>query len=242
MTRPFNLLPARYAERLAERRWARVTALVIVTVLGLLVLAGLNQSRQLQRAEKQRNTEQARNAELVARRAQLVPFRQLADSIVGRERLLATAMGTQVSWAAVLSNLAVAFPADASLTSLTAESTLPAFGSVPPVKPGAEGSVIGQTALKGYSVAKFTPGVDGILQRLVTVTGLTEPRLQVGARTEIGARPVTTFDGNAFVDARALSGRYTQGLPVGDHVDVPAAAGGGPVSAAPPAAPTGASK
>jgi len=235
----FNLLPARYAARLAERRLAVVTAFALVAVLGLLVLAGLSQSRRLHQAQKRHDVEQARNAALVARRGQLAPFRQLADAIVGRERLLAAAMGSQVSWASVLSSLATSFPGDASLTSLSAELDLSAFAPRPPAMPGAERSVIGTTTLNGYSTAAFTPGVDGILNRLLTVRGLSEPRMQLGARSEIGTKPVTTFDGNAFVDARALSGRYADGLPAGDHVEVPAAAGGGAPTGTPAPAVTG---
>ncbi len=235
MNRQFNLLPAHYAEQIAERRLARVTAAALVVVVATLAFVGVNQGRRLERAEKDRDIEQARTAALGARRGQLAPFRQLADGITARERLLAAAMGTEVSWGAVLASLAQSFPDDASLVSFTAESQLPPFGA-PPGKLGNERSVIGSTALKGYSVMQFTPGVERILQRLVTVTGLVEPRLQLGTIEEMGEQPVTTFEGTAFVDGRALTGRYAQGLPAEDDVDVPAVGGGGAGSAPPAAA------
>lgn len=229
----FSLLPARYAEQVAERRWARLVAAALVVVLGLLVLTGLTQGRTLRQTEKKRDVEQARNTALAARAGQLLRFRQLADAVAGRERLLAAAMGTEVSWATVFTNLAQGFPADSSLTSISAESKLPAFGTLPAVKAGDEKSVIGAAALKGYSIEKFTPGVERLLQMLVTVRGLSEPRLQVGTVNEIGNRPVTSFDGNAFVDARAMSGRYAQGLPLEDDIEIPSIAGGSPNRAAP---------
>jgi Tfp pilus assembly protein PilN len=222
-----NLLPARYAERLAERRWAVLTGaalLVLVAVLGLVALA---QSRELGRAHDERDAEQAESARLQVQRRQLAPFRELADAIVARERLLAAALETQVSWAALLSNLARTLPSDASLTSLNAESTLPPFGAAPAAEPGRDRSIIGSTALKGYSVQEFTPGVERTLQLLATVEGLAEPRLQVGTADKIGESPVTTFEGTTFIDGAALTGRYAEGLPPEHDVDVPAMGGAG---------------
>lgn len=222
MTRRFNLLPGDHVERIAERRRAAVTVALLIGVLALFAGDTFAQGRQMARAEKTRDTEQARNAELQARRRQLQPFRQLADDIIGRERLLSVGMQTQVSWATLLSSLSRTFPTDASLTSFTAKSALPAFGTVPGTL-STPGSVIGSTKLAGYSVRKFTPGVDRMLQLLTSVTGFSEPRLQVGAVETIGTQPVTTFEGTTFLDTRALTGRYEKGLPPEDHVDVPVA-------------------
>lgn len=238
MTGGVNLLPVRYVERIAERRRMAMTGAALLVLLALLGLAAAAQGRQLRQAEAKRDVEQTRTAALQARRAELASFRPLADGIVGRERLLAAAMGTEVSWAAMLTSLSVTFPPDASLTSLTAESTLPVFGARG-VEPGDQASMIGTTALKGYSVEKFTPGVRQTLQLLDTVTGLAEPRLQEGAADVIGERPVTTFEGSTFLDGAALTGRYRDGLPAEDDVDVPVIGGAG---AAPPAAAPAAAK
>jgi Tfp pilus assembly protein PilN len=223
VTHQFNLLPARYTERITERRWVGVMATGLVVLLALLALVGANQSRQLRKAGKERDRVQAYNATLVARKGKLAPFRQLAESITARERVLKAAMMTEVSWAGVLASLATSFPTDASLTSLNLETQLPPFGALA-VRPGDEHTVIGTTALKGYSVRRFTPGVDRLLQFLVTVNGLSEPRLQVGTREEIGKQPVTIFEGTAFVDGKALTGRYAQGLPPENHVELPSGA------------------
>lgn len=242
MTGGVNLLPVRYVERIAERRRAAVTGAALLVLVAVLGLAAVAQGGQLRQAEKKRDVEQKRTADLQARRAELASFRPLADGIVGRERLLAAAMSTEVSWAAMLTSLSATFPADASLTSLNAESKLPGFGAKV-VEPGDQASMIGTTALKGYSVEEFTPGVRETLQLLDTVTGLAEPRLQEGAVAEIGGRPVTTFEGSTFLDGAALTGRYRDGLPAEDDVDVPVIGGGGGAPpAAAPAAAKGASK
>ena len=233
MTHRFNLLPARHVERMATRRAAGFAAGGLVVLMVLLGLASLVQSAQLRQAERERDIEQARNVELQTRRKALAPFRQLSDGIVGRERLLTAAMETQVSWTDVLTSLSATFPSDASLTSLTAESLVPSFGAVPPVKSADKARVIGSTTLKGYSVQKFTPGVERMLQLLEDVNGLSEPRLQEGTAEKIGDRPVTTFDGSTFVDGAALSGRYAGGLPPEDDVKVPRTGGGAPAPPAP---------
>ena len=230
MKQAINLLPARYVERIAERRRAGMTGAALLLLVVVLMVDTLAQSRQLGQAERKREVEQARNAELLARRRELQPFRQLADGIVGRERLLSAGMQSHVSWATVLGSLSQAFPPDASLTSLTATLNLPAFGPPAPVD---QGAVIGSTTLKGYSVSRFTPGVDRMLQLLTSVIGFSEPRLQVGTADKIGALGVTTFEGTTFLDGKALTGRYAKGLPAEDDVDVPVAPR---AAAAPPAA------
>jgi len=241
-TERFSLLPTHYAERVAERRWVRISAASLVVLLGLLVVAGLGQSHRLRQTEDKRDAEQVRNALLVARGGQLLRFRQLADAVVGREKLLSAAMGTEVSWAGLLTSLATTFPADSSLISITAESKLPAFGTLPSMKAGNEKAMVGSAALSGYSVETFIPGVQRLLQMLATVEGLSEPRLQSGTLDEIGTRSVTTFEGNAFVDARALSGRYAQGLPAEDDIDIPSIGGSGSAAPAPAPTPAGAAK
>lgn len=238
MTKQFNLLPARYVERMAERRSAGVVGAALLALVAVLMVASVAQSRQMAQAERERTVEQARNAELQARRSALAPFRELSNGIVGRELLLGAAMETQVSWAAVLTSLSETFPAEASLTSLTAESALPAFGVIPPVQPADQSRVIGSTTFAGYSVEEFTPGVERVLDLLELVTGLSQPLLQEGVDEEIGERPVTNFQGTTFVDGTALSGRYAQGLPPEDDVELPRAGGGASAPAAPSPSPS----
>jgi Tfp pilus assembly protein PilN len=234
VTAQVNLLPARYAEQLRERRWAALAAGGLLVLLLLLGLVAVGQSRRLARAESARATEQARTQALSARRAELVPFRELTEGIVQRERVLAASMQTQVSWAGVLARLSAAFPPATALTSLSAESTVPAASVAPPAAPADATRVIGTLTFSGYSVQAFAPGVAGVLQSLGAVTGLSEPHLVTADRGEIGEAPVTTFDGGALVNGAALTKRYAEGLPPGERVDVPrvtpAAAAGTPTA------------
>ena len=211
---------------MADRRLMGMVAVGLLVLVVLLALASLVQNRRLDQAETTREVERGRNAELVARRRALAPYRQLTDGILGRERLLSGAMETQVSWAGVLTSLSKTFPAGASLTSLAAESTLPVFGAVPPVQAGVEGRVIGSTTLKGYSVERFTPGVERMLQLLDGVAGLSQPRLQVGTVQDMAGRSVTSFEGETFLDGAALTKRYANGLPPENDVELPRLGGG----------------
>ncbi len=224
MTASFNLLPARYAERMVERRWTGMVAGGLLVLLLLLGLMALGQSRRLGRAESERHTERLRTQELTARRTELLPFRQLAEGIVQREGVLAASMQNQISWAGVLTRLSAALPPATALTSFSAESTVLGSSGGPARAPADDTSLIGTVTFDGYSVEAFDPGVAGILQSLDTVTGLSEPQLATADRGEVGDAPVTNFDGAALVNGAALSGRYAEGLPPGERVDVPRAA------------------
>lgn len=231
-----NLLPVRYVERAVERRRAGATAAALVALVLALGLVGVWQARQLAAAEQQRDFEQAVTTQLQARRTELAPFRDLAERVRSGQQLVAVAMGTEVSWAGVLASLSRTFPADATLTAFTGESTLPVFGGDLAVAPGDEDAPIGSVTFNGYSVEGFAPGIAEVLRRLTDVAGLSDPRLATGARGEIGDAPITTFDGTVLLGGGAMTGRYVDGLPPGDHVDVPALGGDG-APAAPDASP-----
>ena len=220
MSHRFNLLPDRYVERVAERRRAGFTAGALLALLALLGVAYVSQGRALADATADRDSEQTQTLTLQARQARLLPYRRLAVGISQREQVLTAAMSTQVSWSELCGSLSVAFPPDSSLTSMTLESTLSPFGGAPGT-PRDHDLVVGHATLQGYSVASFTPGVDRMLQLLATVTGLTRPRLQESAVSEIDQRRVTTFDGTGFVDGAVLTGRYTDGLPPEYDVHLP---------------------
>ena len=216
-----NLLPASYAERIAERRRVGFTGAALGVLLLLLALLSFVQGRTLTEAQEQRDVEQAHAAAMQAQRAKLTPYRELAESVTSRERLLSASMGNQVSWAEVLASLSTRFPTDASLTDLSAESLLPTFATTPAPKPGDTTSMVGTTAMHGYSVAEFRPGVRRILELLAAVSGVARPRLHVGERAEINGQQVTTFDGATLLDGAVLTGRYATGLPPEDDVVIP---------------------
>lgn len=237
MTAGFNLLPARHAERIVERRWAGMVAGALLVLLLLLGLLGLTQSRRLGRAQSERAAEQVRAQQLTARRVELLPFRQLAEGIIQRERVLAASMQNQISWAGVLARISAALPPATALTSFGAESAVPASSEAAPPGPADDTALIGTVTFNGYSMQAFAPGVAGMLQSLGSVTGLSEPQLVTADRGEVGEAPVTTFDGGALVNGAALTGRYAEGLPPGERVEVPRAAPTAAVDA--PAAGTG---
>ena len=234
MTAGVNLLPARFRQRMEERRQVGIVAAALAGLLVVLSLVSLSQGRRLSAARDEREAEQVRTQQLQARRAELAPFRQLADGVVQRERLVALAMGTEVSWAGVLANLSAAFPGDASLTSFNAESQLDPVAAPLLVEPGDEASPIGSASFGGYSLSAFAPGLAEALPLLDGVSGLSEVRLQAGTASEIGPAPVTSFEAVSFVDGAALTGRYREGLPPGEGVELPPLLAGGPLRPASP--------
>ncbi|HSH61152.1 MAG TPA: hypothetical protein VK988_16240 [Acidimicrobiales bacterium] len=233
MTAGVNLLPGGYAERLVERRRMGRTGGALLVLVALLAVVSFAQGRTLNRARSERDLEQVRTGQLSARRAELAPFRELADGVAQRERVLTVAMDTEISWSRVLASLSASFPPGASLISFNAESTLPAFSGNLPVPNGNTTSPIGSATYNGYSIEGFDPGLAQTLRLLATVPGLDEPRLQEGAETEIAGQSVTSFDGTAFLDSESLTRRYLDGLPPGEGVDPASAADGERVVAAP---------
>ncbi len=230
MTAGVNLLPLRYRERMAERRRLAVTAAALGAVLLLLAVVAFGQSRRLDVARAERDVEQATTGALQARRAELAPFRQLADGVVRRQRVLTTAMATELSWAGVLASLSNTFPADASLTSFRGESALLSVSPAMSVELGDAASPVGSASFGGYSLSAFAPGLATALQLFDDVSGLSEVRLQAGTATEIGQVPVTSFEAISFIDGEALTGRYAEGLPAQDRVKVPPMLAGGAVT------------
>lgn len=227
-----NLLPVRYIERAVERRRAGATAAGLLALLLVLGIVAAGQVRELRTVEEQRDLEQALTAQLQARRAELAPFRDLADRVRNEQQLLAAAMDSEVSWAGVLASLSATFPTDASLTAFRGESILPVFAGDLAVQPGDQDTPIGSVAFNGYSVDGFAPGVAETLRLLTGVSGVSHPRLATGALGDIGETPVTTFDGLGLLDAAAMTGRYIDGLAPEDRIDVPPLGGGGAGSGA----------
>lgn len=221
MTGGVNLLPLRYRERMAERRRLAMTAAALGVFLLLLGVVAFSQSRRLDAAQTELEVEQTTTGVLQARRVELTPFRELADGVVRRQRVLTTAMATEISWAGLLTNVSGSFPVDASLTSFSAESGLAPTPQALAVEPGNAASPVGSASFGGYSVSAFAPGLATALQLFNGVSGLSEVRLQAGTLTEIGEAPVTSFEAVSFVDAEALTGRYLEGLPPEYRIDVP---------------------
>jgi len=141
----------------------------------------------------------------------------LNDELIARNALLAAAMDTEVSFARTLNDLALSFPATASLRTLQLqlEQAGPAGAVAPGAEPGAVnlGDAIGTLTFEGYSVERYAPGVESVLLEFGGARSFFNAYLTGAGREEIDETPVVNFSGTVQLDEQAYTQRYENGLP-----------------------------
>lgn len=180
---------------------------VFVAVLGGLYVHKLDQVRE---AEQARDEAAAEVAALEQERAQLQEYRELADFLDARNALLADAMEDEVSFARGLNDLALAFPASASMESLNLSLV---EGEDPGEDAIAFGRPVAQVDYTGYSTERYAPGVETVLIEFDRVSPLFNVYMNNAAEEERGTTEVVNFNGTAAMDETARTGRYDNGLP-----------------------------
>lgn len=206
-----NLLPQEIDTERRARRRATLSAIgvvVFIAVLGGLYVHKLDQVREAEQARDEAATEVAN---LEQELAQLQEYRELADLLDARNAVLADAMSDEVSFARGLNDLALAFPASASMESLNL--TLVA------AEPAGDGAItfgtpVAEVAYTGYSTERYAPGVETVLIEFDRVSSLFNVYMSNAAEEERGTTEVINFNGTAGMDETARTGRYDDGLPV----------------------------
>jgi hypothetical protein len=210
VTAGVNLLPQEVDTERRARRRAVLSALgvvVFVAALGGLYVYKVDQVRQ---AEQARDEAAAEVASLEEEVAQLQEYRELADFLDARNAVLAEAMGDEVSFARAMNDLALAFPASASMESLN-------VSLVEAEQPGGDAIAFGTPVVEldytGYSTERYAPGVETVLIEFDRVSPLFNVYLNTAVEEERGSTEVTNFNGTAAMDETARTGRYDDGLP-----------------------------
>lgn len=205
-----NLLPKEIEAAGRARTVTRMSALGVLALA--VVLGGLSvvQAGDRAQAERDRDDARARVEQAEARVAALAEYRELNNRYLARRELLASAMADEISWARILNDLSLAFPADASLVTLTAQAEAPE-----PPRPGEidPGFRVGQIVASGYSLERYAPGVESVLLDFEGAQGFFNSYLQTAAATKLGDAEVTNFNGTIDLDDNAYTGRYAEGLP-----------------------------
>lgn len=210
MSAQVNLLPPELAEAKQAKRVTRLTIVGVAAWLAVLGSLFVVKDGQVQDAMAERDAAQAQVQHLQTEIVALDEFRQLAAQLDARQAMLTSAMNDEVSWARILNDLSLAFPADASMTTLTAGLTPPEEPEPGAIKAAAS---LGDLAFNGYSVANLAPGVEGVLIEFDNARGFVNTYLNTAARTAKGDTEVTDFNGTVQLDDNARTGRYVEGLP-----------------------------
>lgn len=214
LTAGVNLLPQEIDTERRARRRAVLSALGVVVFIAVLGGLYVNKLEQVREAEQARDEAAAEVASLEQERAQLQEYRELANLLDARNALLADAMSDEISFARGLNDLALAFPASASMETLN----LALVESEPGTEP-ADGGVItfgtpvAQVDYTGYSTERYAPGVETVLIEFDRVSPLFNVYLNDAAEEERGGTEVVNFTGTAAMDETARTGRYDDGLP-----------------------------
>lgn len=208
-----NLLPQELAQK--ERSRQITLATVGLVLLWVALLGGLYALKlaEVSEAEAVRTDVQADVARLEAQVAQLQQYRELADELEARNKLLGEAMATEISYARILNDLSLSFPASSSLRTLDATVVDRSTAA-----PGARiGAAVSSLTFDGYSVERFAPGVETVLVEFGKVPVFFNPFLTMAGTEEIDETEVTAFNGVVHLGEEAYTGRYRDGLPEGER-------------------------
>jgi hypothetical protein len=218
-----NLLSQWSFEALATRRIRRRFAVGAVVLAALLTAGwGLQHLRAAQ-AGQLLSIAEAERARLASQNAELAPVRTFVAAVDKRKQTVTEAMGAEVRFSRVLSELSMATPADAALTNLAVTLTPP-----PAATAGDAGAAAADAPSTG-AVASACPGPDPFGTRPVvgclTLSGTAASRDAVGqlvvdlgrsgvfvepfiSTTTTADGPRVSFTGTVGLSPSAFTGRY----------------------------------
>lgn len=205
-----NLLPREYEVQARERRVTGLTVVLVLVFVAVLGVVYFLKVGAVDQARAERDAEQAEVSRLTAELAQLEEFRELADRLQARNDLLAFAMANEISWAAMLNDLSLTFPASASLRTLTGQFDDPEEPGAGEIDPGTR---VAAMVFSGYSVERLAPGVEIVLIEFDKGRAFFNSFVTSSAVEEIGNAEVQGFDGSVQLDENAFTRRYEAGLP-----------------------------
>ncbi len=232
-----NLLPREYEEQVRRRRTIGYTVAGVLLWCGVLAVVQALKAADVDRAREERDLALAQTAQLQSELVALDSYRVLAERLETRSALLADAMAPEVSWATLLNDLSLTFPATSSLRTLTGtlDQPLPDAALVPPAPaptptpaptpaptpspaPGVPPAIVPEEAIgtivfEGYSIEGYAPGVETAIIRFGDVESFSDSFLTQAGTEELGDTPVTQFQGQVDVNANARTNRYAEGLP-----------------------------
>lgn len=213
MSARVNLLPREIEQRARARRTASFTVAGVAVFAALLGLIYITKLNALDDARDERTAAEAVVAERRAELAELEKFARLDAEVNARNQLLSAAMATEISWARVLNDLALTFPASSSLLTLDASAEGAVASGLAGAAPDPNSKSIADVTFTGYSVERYAPGVERVLLKLSDVGMFFNSYLSQAADEKRGDTRVITFNGTLQLNEEARTDRYINGLP-----------------------------
>jgi Tfp pilus assembly protein PilN len=201
-----NLLPREaYARQVAARQRAGVVGgfLALLLVLGL---AYWWQSTQLTNARDELAEEEAVLAALESELASLQEYEELQQRIDQDEQLIASALGDEVSFAAILQDVAAVMPSDAQFEQLgiSVNSATP--------EEGIERPSWGTLTAQGSSLANHAPGLERLLLQFDKIAAFHD-LFFANSSLDDPDDDIVSFNIEAELGPEILTGRYQDGIP-----------------------------
>lgn len=206
-----NLLPPEIAQRRRVRRQRSGLVVLGLAVVGLLVVVWVLRQAQLNREEDRLADAQARVQSLEVKRNALKEFADLEQSVITKEKTLATVMDKDIHWSRILTELSMVIPEESWLLSFNGLAAPPATGPAP--APGTPQPAASLGTLNFSGVTFEFPDVAKWIIRLQGMKSLQNVWVPSAARGEIGTREIVNFTSTADLSTSAASGRYQQGAP-----------------------------
>lgn len=230
-----DLLPTAIRERKRTRRAKRsavvVGAAALVGVAAMYAIAMLDANS----AQEELDAVISRGSILAAQQAKYAEVPRVFNAAESAQRQLSTAMGSEVRWSEVLSDISTYLPPGVGLTSINASlvqgaAQLPVAAGATPV-PGAPGTAVNGAAPIGTisyeGDAKVLGSVATWLDRVAAQRGtLANAYVTKSSRGSAATSPdVVAFTTSADLTTGALSRRFP--APVASAVTAPALSPGG---------------
>jgi hypothetical protein len=203
-----NLLPQEQTARQAAARQRNGVIAGGLTVVALLGVVTLWQDGRVTDAEDRLAGEQTILATLQGEEAELGEFASLESRVSESNEQIVQAMGTEVSVAGVLQDIAAVMPSDAQLESLTLSMNPDA-----PI-PGSESTSLGTLVAVGKSLNNHAPGLEQLLLEFDKVNAFHD-LFFTSSILEEPTDPYPTFTVEAQLGPEILTGRYFDGVPEG---------------------------
>lgn len=198
-----NLLPPEIAEGQRLRRIQYGLGGAVLASLGAVGLLFLSASSSATSAQEELAVETTQSSQLQAEVAKYAPVTGVYAQAAAARALLTQAMGEEVRYSTLLSNLSLSIPEKVWVKSLTFNQTPPT-----PVLGAAAGAGIGTLQVTGVGFSHDDVAV--WLESLASQKGYANPYFSNSTEALLGTRKTVNFTSSATLTADAYSGDYTK--------------------------------